>query len=85
MTTEFELTLLLPAFQVKAFLQAPMEGVVLESFGAGNMPSNRPDLNEALREAARRGVIILNITQCYNGSISHDYATGKVMSNYIIS
>lgn len=29
------------ALTIKAFLQAPMKGVVLQTFGAGNVPSNR--------------------------------------------
>jgi len=64
---------------VHAFLSPPMEGIVIESFGAGNIPSNRPDLVEEFKEAAKRGVLILNITQCYKGSVSDAYAAGKVL------
>ncbi|XP_057315902.1 L-asparaginase-like isoform X2 [Hydractinia symbiolongicarpus] len=64
---------------VKAFLSAPMEGIVIESFGAGNVPSNRPDLIEEFKIAAERGVLILNITQCYKGSVTDAYAAGKVL------
>ena len=49
---------------MKAFLQEPTQGVVLQSYGAGNVPSNRRDLLEALLDATRRGVIIVNCTQC---------------------
>jgi len=64
---------------VRAFLSAPMEGIVIESFGAGNIPSNRPDLVEEFRAAAARGVLMLNITQCYKGSVSDAYAAGKIL------
>lgn len=64
---------------IKAFLSAPMEGIVIESFGAGNIPSNRPDLVNEFKAAAERGVLILNITQCYKGSVSDAYAAGKVL------
>ena len=64
---------------VKAFLSPPMEGIVIESFGAGNIPSNRPDLIEEFRQAAERKVLIMNITQCYKGSVSDAYAAGKIM------
>ncbi|XP_065660704.1 L-asparaginase isoform X1 [Hydra vulgaris] len=64
---------------VRAFLSPPMEGIVIESFGAGNIPSNRPDLVDEFRKAAERNVLILNITQCYKGSVSDAYAAGKVM------
>ncbi|XP_030575327.1 60 kDa lysophospholipase isoform X2 [Archocentrus centrarchus] len=64
---------------VKAFLQPPMEGVVLETYGSGNAPDNRPDLLEQLKKATDAGVIIINCTQCLRGSVSTSYATGKVL------
>lgn len=67
------------ASTVKAFLQPPMEGVVLETYGSGNAPDNRPDLLEQLKKATDAGVIIINCTQCLRGSVSTSYATGKVL------
>ncbi|XP_029350285.1 60 kDa lysophospholipase isoform X2 [Echeneis naucrates] len=67
------------AATVRAFLQPPMEGVVLESYGSGNAPDNRPDLLEELRKATDSGVIIINCTQCLRGTVSTSYATGKVL------
>ncbi|XP_043224533.1 L-asparaginase-like isoform X1 [Amphibalanus amphitrite] len=66
---------------VKAFLQEPIQGVVLQSYGAGNVPSNRKDLLEALREATQRGIIIVNCTQCSQGSVSTVYETGKSLQD----
>lgn len=67
------------AATVKAFLQPPMEGVVLETYGSGNGPDNRPDLLGELKEATRKGVIIINCTQCLMGTVSASYNTGKVL------
>ncbi|XP_071402723.1 60 kDa lysophospholipase isoform X1 [Centroberyx affinis] len=67
------------AATVRAFLQPPMEGVVLETYGSGNAPDNRADLLEELKKATDRGVIIMNCTQCLRGSVSTSYATGKVL------
>lgn len=64
--------------QVRAFLQPPMQGVVLETYGSGNAPDNRPDLLAELKKATDAGVIIINITQCLRGTVSASYATGKV-------
>lgn len=64
---------------VKAFLQPPMQGVVLETYGSGNAPDNRADLLDELKAATDRGVIIINCTQCLRGSVSTSYATGKVL------
>ena len=55
-----------------------MQGVVIETFGAGNVPSNRPDLMNEFKMASERGVILVNITQCLKGSVSDAYAAGKV-------
>lgn len=63
----------------KAFLAPPLKGVVLQSFGSGNIPSNRKDIIEELRAADERGVIIINCTQCPNGSVAEIYDTGKVL------
>ena len=60
-----------------------MRGAVVETFGAGNVPSNRPDLLAAFKAASERGVILLNITQCLKGSVTDAYEAGKV-SFYIV-
>ena len=61
------------------FLQPPIEGVVLQCYGAGNFPNNREDIMHHLKQATERGVIILSVTQCINGSVSAIYATGKAL------
>ncbi|XP_039597361.1 60 kDa lysophospholipase [Polypterus senegalus] len=66
---------------VRAFLQPPMEGIVLETYGSGNAPDNRADLLEEFKKATDRGVLIINCTQCLRGSVTESYATGKVLSN----
>ncbi|XP_067411254.1 60 kDa lysophospholipase [Emydura macquarii macquarii] len=68
------------AAAVKAFLQPPMEGIVLETYGTGNAPNNREDLLEELRKATEREVVILNCTQCLRGSVTSDYETGQTLT-----
>ncbi len=57
---------------------APIKGVVLETFGAGNAPQ-RADVMEALKEACDRGVVVVAITQCSKGSVSDAYETGRTL------
>jgi len=64
---------------VRAFLQPPLEGAVLQSFGAGNMPSNREDLLAEFRAATARGVVLVNCTQCQQGVVMSVYETGKAL------
>jgi hypothetical protein len=69
---------------VKVFLQAPTRGVVLQSYGAGNFPTNREDLLQELREATERGVLIVNCTQCGHGSVAQIYETGLSSESGVI-
>ncbi|XP_054571400.1 60 kDa lysophospholipase [Eptesicus fuscus] len=65
----------IPATLVRAFLQPPLKGVVMETFGSGNGPT-KPDLLRELRAAAARGLLILNCTHCLQGTVTSDYAAG---------
>lgn len=62
---------------VKAFLSGDIRGVVLQTYGAGNGPSERKDLMDELRKAAlERDVLIVNCTQCQRGCVTNAYAAG---------
>ncbi|KAI7885126.1 asparaginase-domain-containing protein [Lichtheimia hyalospora FSU 10163] len=64
---------------VRTFLAPPIQGVVLETYGAGNAPA-RADLLSALKEACDRGVVIVNCTQCRKGLVTSSYATGRQLA-----
>ncbi|XP_038206658.1 L-asparaginase 1 [Zerene cesonia] len=65
---------------IRAFCQPPIEGVVLESYGSGNIPSNR-DVLEEIVAAVKRGVIVVNITQCNRGAVASPiYESGRLLS-----
>uniref|UniRef100_A0A8C2FYS8 asparaginase n=1 Tax=Cyprinus carpio TaxID=7962 RepID=A0A8C2FYS8_CYPCA len=65
---------------VRAFLQPPMDGIVLETYGSGNAPDNRADLLDEIHKATERGLIMINCTQCLRGSVTTSYATGQALS-----
>ncbi len=48
--------------------QPGLKAVVLRTFGAGNAPQI-PWLKEELTEAGRKGIVLVNITQCQAGSV----------------
>ena len=53
-----------------------LRGVVLETYGAGNAPTADWFL-KLMRETVERGVVVLNVTQCDNGSVEMQlYETG---------
>jgi L-asparaginase len=66
----------IPAAQLRAALAEPIQGLVLEAYGAGTIADADPYLLAALAEGARRGVIITVVSQCADGRVNLDaYAT----------
>lgn len=61
------------------FRNPDLKAIIIESYGVGNLPSNRPELLDLIKETCDRGVIILNISQCYRYKIRAVYATGTVL------
>lgn len=54
-----------------------LKGVVLESFGSGNIPTNRWMIS-LIKNAIKRKIIFLNITQCQGGAVNMGrYETGN--------
>ncbi|KAF2269577.1 asparaginase-domain-containing protein [Lojkania enalia] len=58
-----------------------LKGLILETFGAGNTPGG-PDsaMTRVLADAVKRGIVIVNVTQCLSGSVSPLYAPGTTLS-----
>lgn len=53
-----------------------LKGVVLETYGSGNAPTSEWFIG-ALNQAIKRGVVVMNVTQCRGGSVSMElYETG---------
>ncbi len=57
-----------------------MEGVVVQAYGAGNIPdtSSHSGIFDELKGACDKGVIIVNCTQCSQGTVTESYAGGIV-------
>lgn len=57
-----------------------LKGLILETFGAGNTPGG-PDseMTRILADAVKRGIVIVNVTQCLSGSVSALYAPATVL------
>ncbi len=66
---------------VENILKQPVNALILLTYGVGNAPQN-DKLLTLMREATDRGVIIMNLTQCFNGSVNMSgYATGTALAN----
>lgn len=66
---------------VRNVLRPPLQGLVLEAYGVGNGPDHDRDFLAALEEATSRGVVIVDCTQCLEGTVDlSEYATGSALA-----
>ena len=56
-----------------------LKGVIMEAYGAGNAPDDEWFLKR-IRNAVEKGILVLDITQCYAGSVSMGaYETSRLL------
>jgi len=66
---------------VRNVLRPPLQGAVLETYGVGNGPDRDAGFIAALEEATARGVVIVDCTQCLEGTVDlSEYATGAALA-----
>ncbi|CAH2093805.1 unnamed protein product [Euphydryas editha] len=65
---------------IKAVFQG-MEGIVLETYGNGNMPIKRKEIYDEIENAVKNNILIVNVTQCINGNVQEKaiYETGLLL------
>ncbi len=66
---------------INNLLLQPVKALILLSYGVGNAPQNKAML-DAFKSARKRGVIILNCTQCLRGKVNMTgYANGQTLAD----
>src|SRR5205823_212744 len=66
---------------VRNVLRPPLQGLVLEAYGVGNGPENDRDFIAALADATSRDVVIVDCTQCLEGTVDlTEYAVGSALA-----
>jgi len=67
---------------VKAVFTNPhLKGAILETFGAGNSPAHFSFVS-IIKEAIKKGIVIVNVTQCASGAVEPDrYQGGKALKD----
>ena len=72
-----------PGIQFELFepiISEKLRGVVLETFGEGNIPSNNRPLVNSIRRASENGAIVTVCSQCYQGTTKlGTYATSNAL------
>jgi L-asparaginase len=67
---------------VRNVLRPPLQGLVLEAYGVGNGPDQDAAFIAALSEATGRGVVVVDCTQCLEGTVNlGEYATGTSLAD----
>lgn len=69
------------AQSLQSLLTAPgVRGLVLQSYGVGNLPAADTALLQVLAEAVAAGTTVVNVSQCLNGEVQQGaYATGAAL------
>lgn len=72
----------LEAAYLDKVLAPPVQGVVLECFGAGNAPHKNEAFLQALRRASDQGIVLVAVPQPLHGTADLDlYATGQALAD----
>jgi L-asparaginase len=84
-STDVALIKIFPGMQpaiINSFINSKrLRGIILETFGSGNAPTNNKFITE-LSLAIKEGIIVLNISQCSGGSVEQGkYETSIQLKN----
>ncbi|WP_330927282.1 type I asparaginase [Candidatus Sororendozoicomonas aggregata] len=67
---------------LSALLDQPFSAFILQTYGAGNGPDQDQSLLKTLSKATAAGKVIVNVSQCYQGSVSQGvYGTGTALAD----
>lgn len=71
------------AFELLEYwIAKPIQALILQSYGTGNVPIHHPTLIPLLTKATQAGIIIVNASQCFAGQIDMPhYASGQALIN----
>lgn len=72
---------------LNSILNTPgLKGVILETFGSGNVPTSRW-LTTCIKKAIKRGIIVLNVTQCEGGKVvmGHYQTSVELLNGGVVS
>ena len=66
---------------LRACLQAPVRGVIMQAYGVGNAPVASAGFLQVLEQARQQGILIVSVSQCLEGTVDlQAYATGSALA-----
>ncbi len=67
---------------LKNYLRKPVKGLVLITYGSGNIPSHDKELVSIITDASEKGIVIVNCSHCMKGSVNMStYETGSILES----
>lgn len=67
---------------IHAFVQLNVQGLILECYGSGTGPSDDHEFVNALRHANKCGVVMVAVTQCFEGGVElESYVAGSALND----
>lgn len=65
---------------LESLLDQNPQALILHTYGLGNAPAANLDLIALLENAAKKGILLINHTQCHQGTVTmQNYATGGIL------
>jgi len=79
MSTDISTISMAPCINMKVVESVMLnsKAVIVQAFGMGNIPSNNKKFMNILEEAISKNIIIVIMTQCYQGEVNDVYETGR--------
>ena len=78
-------SLLVSMLRQLLIVKPKIKGIILNSYGAGNVP-NYESMKELMRKMNKKKIVIVDCTQVFSGSVNNDtYATGSWLKGLVTS
>lgn len=71
----------MPGGMIQAIVNSEARGLVLVSYGSGNIPISNQALMTELNAARERNIVVVNVSQCAGGHVSDSYAAAKPLQD----
>jgi L-asparaginase type I len=72
-------------FIADTLMSTDADAIVLQTYGSGTIPMGNKCLVDAITQAAKRGILIVSVTQVREGKISNQYFNSKLSQFGVIS
>ncbi len=69
----------MPTSILNSVLSSKIKGLVLVSYGSGNVPFDNKEFIRILTDISKKGIVIVNVSQCLGGDVQETYEAGSIL------